>query len=114
VLSIILDREAVKWFKPGRGQFQMFYKWGSDQREYQPDFVAETKDAIYMLEPKMRKDMEDQEVMQKKESAVSWCKHASDHASNNGGKPWKYLLIAHDLIAENATLKGLESQFAIK
>ncbi len=114
VLSIILDREATKWFKPGRGQFQIFYKWGSDQREYQPDFVAETKDNIYMLEPKMRKDMEDQEVIRKKDSAVSWCKHASDHASKNGGKPWKYLLIPHDLIAENITLKGLESQSAVE
>jgi len=114
VLSIILDRETTKWFKPGRGQFQIFYKWGTDQREYQPDFVAETKDAIYMLEPKMRKDMEDQEVIHKKESAISWCKHASDHASKNGGKPWKYLLIGHDLIAENITLKGLESQSLVR
>ena len=114
VLSIILDREATKWFKPGRGQFQIFYKWGTDQREYQPDFVAETKDAIYMLEPKMRKDMEDQEVIHKKDSAISWCKHASDHASKNGGKPWKYLLIGHDLIAENMTLKGLESQSLVQ
>lgn len=114
VLSIILDREALKWFKPGRGQFQIFYKWGTDQREYQPDFVAETKDAIYMLEPKMRKDMEDQEVIHKKESAISWCKHASDHALKNGGKPWKYLLIGHDLIAENITLKGLESQSVVQ
>jgi len=61
VMSVILDREATKWFKPGRGQFQLFYKWGSDQREYQPDFVAETTDAIYMLEPKMRKEIEDGE-----------------------------------------------------
>jgi type III restriction enzyme len=114
VLSVILDREATKWFKPGRGQFQIFYKWGIEQREYQPDFVAETKDAIYMLEPKMRKDMEDQEVIHKKESAISWCKHASDHASKNGGKPWKYLLIGHDLIAENITLKGLESQSLVQ
>ena len=114
VLSIILDREATKWFKPGRGQFQIFYKWGTDQREYQPDFVAETKDVIYMLEPKMRKDMEDQEVIQKKESAISWCKHASDHASKNGGKPWKYLLIAHDLIAENMSIAGIAAQFSVK
>ena len=73
VLSIILDRDATKWFKPGRGQFQIFYKWGADQREYQPDFVAETTAAIYMLEPKMRKEMEDGEVIAKKDAAVRWC-----------------------------------------
>jgi type III restriction enzyme len=41
-LAIMLDHEAVKWFKPARGQFQMYYKLGADHLEYQPDFVAET------------------------------------------------------------------------
>ncbi len=30
----------------------MFYRIGADQKEYQPDFVAETDGCIYMLEPK--------------------------------------------------------------
>lgn len=112
VLSVILDRETTKWFKPGRGQFQIFYKWGADQREYQPDFVAETGDFIYMLEPKARNDMNGGEVIAKKDSALRWCQHASEHALKNGGKQWKYLLIPHDSIAENMTLKGLAAQFA--
>ncbi len=114
VMSVILDREAAKWFKPGRSQFQIFYKWGADQREYQPDFVAETADAIYMLEPKARKDMEDGEVIAKKDSAARWCQRATDHAAQNGGKPWKYLLIPHDAIAENMSIKGLAAQFSVK
>lgn len=113
VQSVILDRDATKWFKPSRGQFQLFYKWGADQREYQPDFVAETQDAIYMLEPKMRKEMEDSEVLAKKDAAVRWCKNASDHNAKHGGKPWKYLLIPHDVIAENMTLNGLSAQYSV-
>lgn len=113
VLSVVLDREAIKWFKPARGQFQLFYKWGSDQREYQPDFVAETADAIYMMEPKARNAMDDGEVIAKKDSAVRWCQHATDHAAQNGGKPWKYLLIPHDAIAENMSIKGLAAQFSV-
>ena len=112
VLSVILDRESAKWFKPGRGQFQIFYKWGVDQREYQPDFVAETEDAIYMLEPKMRKEMEDGEVVAKKDSAVRWCRLATDHTATNGGKHWKYLLIPHDAIAENMSITGLAAQWS--
>ncbi|MDF1659670.1 MAG: DEAD/DEAH box helicase family protein, partial [Verrucomicrobiales bacterium] len=54
ILAVILDREAEKWFKPAKGQFQIFYKLGAEHPEYQPDFVAETKDAIYMLEPKAK------------------------------------------------------------
>ena len=110
VLSIILDRESKKWFKPARGQFQIFYKWGPDQCEYQPDFVAEADGAIYMVEAKMRKDMEDAEVIAKKDAAVRWCQDATDHAKKNGGKSWKYLLVPHDIIAENMTLRGLEAQ----
>ncbi len=113
VLSVVLDREGEKWFKPGRGQFQIFYKWVADQREYQPDFVVEMSKCIYMLEPKMRKEMEDPEVTAKKDSAVRWCQHATDHAANNGGKPWKYLLIPHDAIAENMSITGLAAQFAV-
>ena len=51
-LAVILDRELIKWFKPVKGQFQLFYFLGGMQREYQPDFVAETESVIYMFEPK--------------------------------------------------------------
>lgn len=111
VLAIILDRESSKWFKPGRGQFQIFYKWGNDQREYQPDFAAETSDTIFMMEPKSRKDMEDGEVLAKRDAAVQWCGHATEHAQKHGGKPWKYLLIPHDAIQEQMTIQGLAAQF---
>ena len=110
---MILEREAVKWFKPARSQFQIFYKSGSEQNEYQPDFVAETEDAIYMLEAKSRRDMEDAAVLAKKDAAVRWCQHAQDHNLKYGGKPWKYLLIPHDAIAENMSIKGLAAQFHV-
>ncbi len=110
-LAIILDREALKWFKPARGQFQLYYKLGVDHLEYQPDFVAETADYIYMLEAKARNDLYDAEVQAKKDAAIQWCGHATHHAVSNGGKPWQYLLIPHDVITENMTLAGLASQF---
>lgn len=110
-LAVILERDAIKWFKPAKGQFQIYYKSGADHLEYQPDFVAETNDTIYMLEPKMRKEIEDPIVIVKKEAAVKWCANASDHARSYGGKPWRYLLIPHDEIAENITLGGLADRF---
>ncbi len=113
-LSIILEREATKWFKPAKGQFQIYYKSGADHPEYQPDFVAETDGVIYMLEPKRRDEMTAPDVVAKKDVAVKWCKHATDHANTCSGKPWKYLLIPHDSIAENVTLDWLASQFEAK
>jgi type III restriction enzyme len=107
-LSVILDREADKWFKPARGQFQIYYRSGAGEQEYQPDFVAETADCIYMLEPKARNQLEAPDVIAKKEAALRWCQNASNHAKSYRGKPWIYVLIPHDLIAENMSLRGLE------
>ena len=110
-LAVILEREAEKWFKPVLGQFQIYYRSGIDQREYQPDFVAETAGGIYLLEPKAANEMNSEDVLAKRDAAVTWCQHASDHALANGGKPWQYALIPHDAIAENMTLVGLMSQY---
>lgn len=102
--SIILERDALKWFKPAKGQFQIYYKLGAEQPEYVPDFVAETDSVIYIVETKARTDLITQEVKAKADSAARWCKHASDHAIDVGTKPWKYLLVPHDEITESKRL----------
>ena len=112
-LAVILDRETLKWFRPAKGQFQIYYRNGADHLEYQPDFVAETADAIYMLESKRRTDLGTEEVEAKKAAAVQWCQHASAHAASYDGKPWRYVLVPHDVIAENMTLEVLAGQFGV-
>jgi type III restriction enzyme len=107
VMAVILDRESLRWFRPARGQFQITYRVGPTEGEYQPDFVAETGGTIYMVETKKRSDLDDADVIAKKEAAIEWCKHASAHAATYGGKSWIYSLIPHDLVAENMTLDGL-------
>ncbi len=111
-LAVILERDALRWFKPARGQFQIFYKWGADHPEYQPDFVAETTDRIFMLEPKALNQMSDTEVLAKRDVAVTWCERASDHAKTYNGKAWTYVLIPHDAIAENMTLTELARKYS--
>jgi len=74
--------------------------------EYVPDFVAETRHAIYMAETKARNELADATVQAKKKAAEQWCRHATDYNRSIGKKPWKYLLIAHDQVQENM---GLES-----
>ncbi len=110
-LAVILERDALKWFKPAKGQFQIYYRNGADHLEYQPDFVAETGNAIYMLEPKKRAELGDAAVIAKQAAAVRWCANASDHALSHGGKSWRYVLIPHDEIVENMTLEGLAERF---
>lgn len=111
--AIILERDASKWFKPAKGQFQIYYKLGIEQPEYIPDFVAEIDSTIFIVETKARADINTQEVQAKAAAAARWCKHASDHAATVGTKPWKYLLLPHDEINES---KGLSDflRFEVK
>jgi len=112
-LAVILDRESLKWFKPAKGQFQIYYKWGAEHPEYQPDFVAETNGHVYMMEPKAKGDMNDPEVIAKRDVAVTWCKHATAHAKIYTGNTWQYLLIPHDAISENMTITGLADRYTV-
>jgi type III restriction enzyme len=105
--SLILDRDSLRWFKPAKGQFQIYYKLGSEESEYIPDFVAETGDAILMLETKARDDVKTTQVQAKASAAVQWCKHASAYAASVGTKPWRYLLVPHDMVNDAVRLQDM-------
>ena len=60
-----------------------------------------------------RNEMDDTEVLAKRDAGILWCARASDHAATYNGKSWQYVLIPHDAIAENMTLTGLADRFAI-
>ena len=47
------------------------------------------------------------EVDAKRKAAEEWCRHASTHAATHGGKPWRYALVPHDIVADNMTLERL-------
>jgi len=106
-MALILERDATKWFRPARGQFQIFYRVARDPVEYQPDFVAETGSSIFLIEVKRASDLSDAEVIAKSDAALAWCERASHYAQTSGGKPWRYLLVPHDAIADNLSLAGM-------
>lgn len=119
VLAGILEREARRWFRPLAGQFGIYYKAGVNQPEYVPDFVAALGDVTLMIETKKASEVaqsqeSETEVKAKADQAVLWCKNASDYAAKVGGKPWAYLLIPHDAVAQNMTLAALKARYEIK
>jgi type III restriction enzyme len=103
--SVILEQESLKWFKPAKGQFQIYYQMGAENPEYVPDFVAETGDAICMIETKAENQLSSQETQHKKKAAETWCAYASEHNAKNNGKPWKYFLIPHEEVKDNMNLR---------
>lgn len=107
ILSVILDRDVDRWFRPNTGQFQIRYRRGSDHPEYVPDFVAESGSTLVMLEVKAANQLADPEVKAKAEAAREWARHASEYTSQNGGKSWQYVVISHDMLEENKSFDGL-------
>jgi type III restriction enzyme len=111
LMARILERDSNKWFKPAKGQFQIYYKSGIIQGEYVPDLIAETIEHIFMIEVKSKGEVEDEIVLAKKKSGVEWCRLATEHNLKHGGKAWTYALIPHDIISDNKDLKSLISLY---
>ena len=105
------DPDVLKWFKPAKGDFQIHY---SHEESYEPDFVVETTTEKFLCEPKRANEMTDEVVLAKADAAAVWCKHATAHANENGGKPWRYLLIPHDQIQDQMTLAGLAARHEVR
>jgi len=111
--AIILeqDSDVMKWLRPAQKQFKIYWKHNS--RQYHPDFVAETRDAIYMIETKKEGDIETADVQEKTQAALLYCKNATDFTTRNGGKPWKYVLIPHNAVMTNMSFETLVRKFAV-
>ncbi len=99
--AVILERDALKWFKPVNGQFSITYKDGMEFRQYRPDFIAELDNEVLMVETKARKELNDPVVRAKAKAAQEYCSHASKYLQANGGKPWRYVLVPHDEVSED-------------
>ena len=94
-LSFVLenDRKVLRWLRPAREQFSIY--WSNGSKRYEPDFIVETDDVIYMVETKASNELTNEEVQMKKQAAEEYCRNASEFTSKNGGKPWKYVIIPH-------------------
>ena len=99
------DKTVLKWLRPASNQFHIY--WDNNSKRYEPDFVVETAEAIYMIEPKSKDKMSDADVIQKADAAKTYCKYATEHNLEHGGKPWYYLLIPHDDINTSTSLNYL-------
>jgi len=111
--AIILEQDSavMKWLRPAQKQFKIYWKHNS--RQYHPDFVAETRDTIYMIETKKEGDIETADVQEKTKAALLYCKNATDFTTRNGGKPWKYVLISHNAVMTNMSFETMVKKFAL-
>lgn len=96
------------WLRPSPNEFNITYNNG---KKYEFDFFVETKSNIFIVEVKADKDLDDADVLAKKERTISYCKLVSSWECNNEMKKWNYVLIPASKITENLTFKHLCEQF---
>jgi type III restriction enzyme len=102
------DKAVLRWLRPSPKQFNIYYGPGGISR-YEPDFVVETADGIFMIETKASNEINSPEVKEKARAAVVYCNAVTEWNSVNGGKPWQYALISHDEVRLNSSFMGLVS-----
>ena len=94
----------LEWLRPSAKQFDIYYTLYDNER-YEPDFVVETGDKIYMVETKMKKDLHDIDVQSKAIAGQTYCESATKWNLEHGGKAWEYVLLPHDEIRLNSSFK---------
>ncbi|MDU4577066.1 MAG: hypothetical protein E6Y68_06880, partial [Negativicoccus succinicivorans] len=78
---------------------------------YEPDFVVETEDTIYLVEVKGEDKLNDPDVIAKKKRGVQYCEVASRWGKANGYKAWQYLFIPSMQVRVNSSFSQLAKQF---
>lgn len=102
------DKAVLKWLRPSPKQFNIYYGPGGISR-YEPDFIVETTDSIFMIETKASNEVNSLDVKEKARAAAVYCNAVTKWNTENGGKPWKYSLISHDEVRLNSSFMGLVS-----
>lgn len=105
------DRDVIRWMRPAPLQFKLYY--GSGKR-YQPDFVVETNNSMYLVEIKGEDRIVDPDVIQKKQRAISYCKLASAYSVAHGFKPWSHLFIPASVFSSTTSFQTIINNYLVK
>lgn len=106
------NNEVLKWIRPVPNQFNIY--WSSGAKKYEPDFIVETADAVYMCETKAEKDINDADVQAKAGAAREFCRRATEFTVQNSGKPWHYVIIPHTFVDRAYTFNYILTQVRLK
>ncbi len=113
ILARVLESETTdvqNWLRPAPREFNITYNRG---RNYEPDFVVETEDVIYLVEVKGEDKLNDPDVIAKKNRGIQYCEVASRWGKANGYKEWRYLFIPSKQVMPNSSFMQLAKRFEI-
>jgi type III restriction enzyme len=99
------DSKVIKWLRPAPKQFNIY--WGKQCQKYEPDFIVETSDKIYMVEVKAANEIQTDETQEKGRAGEEYCRMVSEWNEKNDGEPWKYAIVADNNIQSNSSFRYL-------
>lgn len=102
------DPDVLNWLRPAPQEFNITYNGG---RRYEPDFVVETEQTIYLVEVKGEDKLGDPDVIAKKERGIQYCEVATRWGKANGYKEWRYLFIPSKQVMPSSSFKQLADRF---
>lgn len=107
-LAIVLENDdaVLRWMRPSPKQFNIYYDSAATKR-YEPDFIVETEERIYMVETKAAKEVDSKEVRAKAKAAREYCRAVTEWNAEHNGKPWEYDVVPHDSVRVNFTFGGV-------
>jgi type III restriction enzyme len=104
------DPNVENWLRPAPTEFNITYNRG---HKYEPDFVVETKDLIYLVEVKGEDKLNDPDVIAKKKRGIMYCDTATRWGKANGHKEWQHLFIPSQQIQDTSTISNLAQRFHV-
>lgn len=114
--AVLLEHEGdagniIQWLRPAPHEFNITYNNG---KHYEPDFVVECNDVIYLVEIKGEDKLKDADVLAKKDRSVKYCETVTAWNTANGYKPWRHLFIPSMAIMGTTSLAALSSFFEVE
>ena len=104
------DSSVENWLRPAPTEFNITYNRG---HKYEPDFVVETKDIIYLVEVKGEDKLNDPDVIAKKKRGIMYCDAVTRWCKANGYKEWQHLFIPSQQIQDTSTIENLAQRFHV-
>lgn len=105
---LVYDTDVQNWLRPAPQEFNITYNHG---HSYEPNFVVETENVIYLVEVKGEDKLNDPDVMAKKKRGIQYCEVATRWGKANGYKEWRYLFIPSKQVMPNSSFMQLAKQF---
>lgn len=102
------DTDVQNWLRPAPQEFNITYNQG---HTYEPDFVVETEQIIYLVEVKGEDKLNAPDVIAKKKRGIQYCEVATRWGKANGYKEWRYLFIPSKQVMPNSSFIQLAQRF---